>query len=412
MMRFLILWILAPLSALALAAGWLHAPMSDLVVLAQIFVLAEVLSLALGWAVYRLSLRLGLASVQLKIALTFALGIGVTLLNVLFVSVPMFISAHDSSLLIVLLFFATLVALGFGQLMAHSITGGLEHLARTAEQVSAGDRTTRAQVQSGDEVELVADAFNRMVQRLAEMQAREKELEQARRSLVASVSHDLRTPLTSLRAMIEAVNDGVVTDEATVKRYLGLAQVEIQNLSTLVDDLFELTQLDAGALTWTKEPASLRDLISDTLESMQALALSKGVTLAGSVEPSVDPVIMNSFKVQRVLYNLVQNAIRHTPAGGQITVTALPCNGGRQVQVQVADTGEGIAAGDLPHIFEPFYRSEKSRARDGSGAGLGLTIARGIVQAHGGALVAESQPGEGSRFSFTLPRGQVELAPI
>ena len=404
MIRFLILWALAPLGALALAAWWLRAPISDLVVLAQIFILAEVLSLALGWAAYRLSLRLGLASVQLKISLTFALGLGVTLLNVLLVSIPMFISAHDSGLLIVLLFFATLVALGFGQLMARSITRGLEHLAHTAERVSTGDRTTRAYVQSGDEVELVADAFNRMVQRLAEMQTREKELEQARRALVAAVSHDLRTPLTSLRAMIEAVNDGVVTDEASVKRYLALAQAEIHSLSSLVDDLFELTQLDAGALNWTKEPASLHDLISDTLESMQAQALAKGVTLIGSVEPSVDPVLMNSFKIQRVLYNLVQNAIRHTPAGGTISVTALLCAGARDVQVLVADTGEGIAADDLPHVFEPFYRGEKSRARDGSGAGLGLTIARGIVQAHGGALVATSQPGQGSRFSFTLPR--------
>ena len=204
--------------------------------------------------------------------------------------------------------------------------------------------------------------------------------------------------------MIEAVNDGVVTDQVTVKRYLGLAQAEIQNLSTLVDDLFELTQLDAGALTWSREPASLRDLVSDTLESMQAQALAKGVTLTGSVEPAVDPVMMNSFKIQRVLYNVVQNAIRHTPAGGQIAVTALPLAGARQVQVEVADTGEGISAEDLPHIFEPFYRSEKSRARDGSGAGLGLTIARGIVQAHGGALVATSPPGEGTRLSFTLDR--------
>jgi signal transduction histidine kinase len=403
--RFFILWALAPLSALALAAWWLHAPVSDLAILAQIFVLAEVLSLVLGWGAYQLSLHLGLASVQLKIALTFALGLGVTLLNVLFVSIPMFISVHDSGLLIVLLFFATLVALGFGQLMARSITGGLEHLARTAEKISTGDRATRAHVQSGDEVELVGDAFNRMVQRLAEMQVREKELEQARRALVAAVSHDLRTPLTSLRAMIEALNDGIVTDEASVKRYLGLAQVEIKNLSTLVDDLFELTQLDAGALNWTKEPASLSDLISDTLESMQAQALAQSVALTGSVGPGIDPVLMNSFKIQRVLYNLVQNAIRHTPAGGQISVTALLCADERQVQVQVSDTGEGISADDLPHIFEPFYRSEKSRARDGSGAGLGLTIARGIVQAHGGALVAASRPGEGSRFSFTLPRG-------
>lgn len=405
MKRFIVLWVLAPGGALALAAVWLHAPAADLQVLAQIFVASEALSILLGWAIFQLSLRLGLASVHLKIALTFALGLGVTLLNVLFVSIPMFISAHDSGLLLVLLFFATLVALGFGQLMARSITGGLEQLAHTAEKISAGDRSTRALIQSGDEVERVAEAFNNMVQRLAEMEAREKELEQARRSLVAAVSHDLRTPLTSLRAMIEALNDGVVTDEAAVRRYLSLAQLEIQNLSNLIDDLFELTQLDAGALNWTKEPGSLRDLISDTLESMHAQAVAKGVKLFGAVEPTIDPVLMNSFKMQRVLYNLVQNAIRHTPAGGQVSVSAHVCESGQQVSVEIADSGEGIPPGDLPHIFEPFYRSEKSRARDGRGAGLGLTIARGIIEAHGGTIDAVSQPNAGSHFHFTLPRG-------
>jgi signal transduction histidine kinase len=405
-MLFIVLWMLAPLSALALAALWLHAPVRDLQVLAQIFVASEALSLGLGWLTYRLSVRLGLASVQVKIALTFALGLGITLLNVLFVSVPMFISAHDSALLVVLLFFATLVAFGFGQLMSQSITGGLEDLAHTAEKISLGDRESRARVQTGDEVEMVADAFNRMVQRLGEMETREKEIESARRSLIASVSHDLRTPLTSMRAMVEAINDGIVTDEATVRRYLSLIQLEIESLSHLVDDLFELTQLDAGAVDWTKEPGSLRDLISDTIESMQAQAAAKGVNLSGSVEPSVDPVVMNSLKVQRVLSNLVQNAIRHTPSGKQVSVTAQPRAGGKQVEVEIVDAGEGIVPKDLPHIFEPFFRSEKSRARDGSGAGLGLTIARGIVEAHGGTIDVKSEPGKGSRFRFTLPRAQ------
>ena len=404
-MFFVVLWLIAPLSALALAALWLHAPSSDLWVLAQIFIASEILSLVFGWTIYRLSLRSGLASIQLKIALTFALGLGVTLFYVLFVSIPMFISAHDSGLLLVLLFFATLVALGFGQLMARSITSGREHLARTAEKSSTGDRDTRAQVRSGDVVERVADAFNDMVQRLAEMKTREQELEQAHRLLVAAVSHDLRTPLTSLRAMIEAINDGVVTDEASVRRYLTLAQQEIQNLSNLVDDLFELTQLDAGAPNWTKEPGSLRDLISDTLETLRVQAERQGVHLTGFVEPSIDPVMMNSFKIQRVLSNLVQNAIRHTPAGGRVSVRAQPCADGKQVQVEIADSGEGIAPTVLPHIFEAFYRSEKSHARDGGGAGLGLAIARGIVEAHSGTIEATSELGAGSQFRFTLPRG-------
>jgi signal transduction histidine kinase len=403
-MLVLLLWILAPVCALALAAFWFQAPAADLPVLAEILVVSEVLSIAFGWAAYRVGLRFRLASVQLKIALTFALGLGVTLLNILFVSMPMFIEPHDSGLLIVLLFFATLVSLGFGQLMARSITGGLEQLAHTAEKISSGDHATRAVVESGDEVEQVAGAFNRMLQKLDEMQVREKELEQARRSLIAAVSHDLRTPITTVRAMVEAINDSVVTDEASVRRYLSLIQSEIQNLSRLVDDLFELTQIDAGAQSWTREPSSLRDLISDTLESMQAQADAKGVALSGSVGPGVDPVVMNSLKVQRVLYNLVQNAIRHTPSGGRVSVTAQAREGSATAAVEIADSGEGIAPDDLPHIFEPFYRSDQSRARDGSGAGLGLAIARGIIEAHGGKIEAVSEIGQGSLFRFTIPR--------
>lgn len=403
-MIFVVLWVLAPVAAMALAALWLRPPAADLVLLAEILIASEVLSLALGWGAYRLSLRLRLASVQLKIALTFALGLGVTLLNILFVSIPMFLSAHDSGLLLVLLAFATIVALGFAQLMARSITGGLEHLTNTAEKVSLGDRSIRAEVRSGDEVEKLAESFNRMVERLGAMQARQAEMEQSRRALVAAVSHDLRTPLTSIRAMVEAINDGVVTDEAGARRYLVLVQQEIENLTRLVDDLFELTQLDAGALKVTREAGSLHDLVSDTLESMQAQAAAKQVVLSGSVAPAVDPVPMDSLQVQRVLYNLLQNAIRHTPPGGSVTVTAQARDDGKGVEVEITDTGEGIAADDLAHIFEPFYRSDQARARDGRGAGLGLTIARAIVEAHGGALEVASKPGTGSCFRFTLPR--------
>ncbi len=404
-MRIWFLWVLAPLAALLLAVFWLRPPASDVQVLMAILVMSEVLSLLLGWGVYRLSLRFGLVSVQLKIALTFALGLGITLLNILFVSIPMFLSAHDSGLLIVLLLFATLVALGFGQLMARSITGGLEHLAHSAERVSMGDRQARAQVRTGDEVEQVAGAFNRMVEQINAMQEREEKLEQARRALVAAASHDLRTPLTSMRAMVEAINDGVVSDEASIRRYLGSVHLEIQHLARLIDELYELTQLDAGAQSGIREPGSLHDLISDTLESMQAQASEHGIMLSGSVARAIDPVVMDSLKIQRVLNNLVQNAIRHTPPGGWISVMAQPCEDKRYVQVDIKDSGEGIAPTDLPHIFEPFYRSDRARARDGSGAGLGLTIARGIVEAHGGTIGVVSEPGAGSCFRFTLPRG-------
>lgn len=414
-MIIILLWLLAPITAVALAIWFLGAPSGDLQLLAQIMIVSEITSLTLGWGIYRLSQRQRFASIQLKITLTFVLGLGVVLLNILFVSMQMFINKHDSTLLLILLAFAALVALGFGQLMARSITRGLGQLAASASKIAQGNLSERARVDSGDEVQKVADAFNHMVEQLDDVQSREKEMENARRALVAAVSHDLRTPLTSMRAMIEAINDGVVSDEAEVQRYLALTQSEIQNLSRLADDLFELTQLDAGARIWTKEPGSLRDLISDTLEAMRAQAAERNVTLSGEVDPMIDPVAMNSLKIQRVLSNLIQNAICHTPAQGLVNVSAQLCDDGR-VQVKIQDTGEGIALEDLEKIFEPFYRGEKSRVRNpttslrsaqdvySSGSGLGLAIAKGFVEAHGGSIGVESHVGTGSTFWFRLPR--------
>src|SRR5581483_9328201 len=188
-----------------------------------------------------------------------------------------------------------------------------------------------------------------------------------------------------------------VSDPATTERYLKNAQLQTENLSLLVDDLFELAQLDAGVLKWQVEPGSLCDLISDTLETMQVQAAERRITLSGSVDPTVDPVLMNSHEMQRVLYNLIQNALRHTPADGSVFVQAR-CRDDEFVRVDVIDTGEGIEAEELPRVFEQFYRSDKSRSRETGGAGLGLTIAQRIVQAHHGTIWAESQRGAGSRF--------------
>jgi signal transduction histidine kinase len=245
-----------------------------------------------------------------------------------------------------------------------------------------------------------------MAAQLEESFAKQKELEQARREVVAAVSHDLRTPLASLREMIEAINDGVIGDEATIQRYLQSAQSQVQNLSLLVDDLFELSQLDAGVLGWNVEPSSMSDLISDTLESMHVQAEEKNIKLSGWVDPAVDPVLMNSHKIQRVLYNLIQNALRYTPSDGTVFIQARRCEDASRVQVDVIDSGEGIEDRDLPRVFDQFFRGEKSRSRETGGAGLGLAIAQRIVEAHNGKIWVESRRGAGSRFSFTLPRAR------
>ncbi len=162
-----------------------------------------------------------------------------------------------------------------------------------------------------------------------------------------------------------------------------------------------MAELDAGGLTLERRSNSISDLISDTLETFSELAARQDVTLEGSVAPGVDPVFVDAQKIARVLANLVSNALRHTPAGGTVQIRASAESEG--VHVEVRDTGEGIGPEDVSHIFEQFYRGDKSRSRDTGGSGLGLAIAKGIVEAHGGQIAAESTPGEGARLFFTLP---------
>ncbi|MEZ4614131.1 MAG: HAMP domain-containing sensor histidine kinase [Caldilineaceae bacterium] len=194
----------------------------------------------------------------------------------------------------------------------------------------------------------------------------------------------------------------MVEDAATQERYLRTAKRDIHALSLLIDNLFEMAQIDAGGLPIDRQPIALSDLLSDTLESFQSLAAEKGVMLGGDVEPGLDPVWIDARLIGRVLSNLVGNAIRHTPRGGYVHLAARPL--GETVEVTVRDSGEGIRGEDLPRIFDQFYRGEKSRSRATGGAGLGLAIAKSFVEAHGGHITVESRPGVGTRFLFVLPR--------
>jgi len=318
----------------------------------------------------------------------------------------MFISGHDLSLLLTMLTFAAALSVGFGLLYAMPLSSRIERVRAGAERIAGGQLGSEVRVEGHDEVARLADDFNRMARALEEAAEREREMEKARRDLVAAVSHDLRTPLASTRALIEALADGVAADPQTESRYLSSASRELEHLSRLVDDLFELARIDAGLLQLSLEEASLHDLISDTISSFQPQADQRGVRLVGEVAGDVDPVLANPSRLQRVLHNLVSNALRHTPADGTVALRATP--EGEEVRVEVADTGEGIAAEDLPRVFERSFRGEQSRTRaekdDAPGAGLGLAIARGLVEAHGGTMDVESDLGRGSRFRFTLRR--------
>jgi signal transduction histidine kinase len=232
--------------------------------------------------------------------------------------------------------------------------------------------------------------------RLAMEERSRRQIEGARRQMVAAVSHDLRTPLASLRLLVEAIDDGVVEGE-TRERYLHEMRTHVEALTALIDDLFELSRIEAGEISWTMERIDLGRLIDGTVAAMRGPAEARGVALAAELPAGGVPVQANAEKVQRVLLNLIQNAIRHTPADGSVTVRARTAPDG--VEVEVADDGEGVPAGEGERVFEAFYRGDESRSDDG--AGLGLAISRAIVEAHGGKIWLEDGS-PGTRVHFTL----------
>jgi signal transduction histidine kinase len=326
-----------------------------------------------------------------------------TLINVMVTTWRMFIEPHDRALATILLLFATSIAMALGYFLSMAVTAKVSAVSEGARAIARGQLRTRVRVPGRDEVAELAASFNEMAEQLEQADRQQRELEQLRRNLIAWIGHDLRTPLASVRAMIEALADGMVEDPATQQRYLRTAQRDIHALALLIDNLFEMAQIDAGGLPLDRQPNALSDLLSDTIESFQSLATEKGVILGGDVEPGLDPVWIDARLIGRVLNNLVSNAIRHTGRGGYVHLYARPV--GAQIEVTVRDTGEGIHAIDLPRVFDQFYRGEQSRSRATGGAGLGLAIARSFIEAHGGQISVASEPGQGTAFSFVLPRG-------
>ena len=384
---FFALLMLPPLEEFGLMALYLG-------VTALVSALAGYMAYRLGWINFSPALRWTLLG-------GYALASVLTFFNVWFSAQMMFASQHDLLLAIVLLVFAGGMAMVLGYFLSSTVTERIHLLKGAAERLAQGDLQTRVPVHGRDEVAALAKTFNQMAEQLQAVDQKQRELESLRRDLIAWVSHDLQTPLTSMRAILEALSDGMVEDPETVKRYLSTAQRDVRSLSSLIDDLFQMAQLDAGGFPLHRAKASLGDLISDTLESFTELAKQGEIRLEGNVDSDVDPVHMDTQSIGRVLNNLIGNALRHTPPMGRVSVWVRRT--GQGVDVTVSDTGEGIRAADLPYIFERFYRGEKSRNRGTGGAGLGLAIARGIVQAHGGDIRVESEIGKGTQFTFSIP---------
>ena len=361
----------------------------------------------LSWALYRLGVLEWFRSLRWAIWMVIALLVLMIFLNVWVIARFTFIQMHYLALTSLLLVFAGLSALSIGFFASKTMTDRLSKLSEATGALARQDFSVRLDISGNDEIAQLADTFNQMAQKLGEVEAQKAELEQRRRDLTAWVSHDLRTPLASMRVMIEALHDGVVRDEATEKRYLERSRAEIEHMTALIDDLFALAQLDLGRLQLEWQRASISDLISDTLGGLQPQARQAGITLRGQVADEVDVIQMAADKIQRALNNLLDNAIKYSPRGQRVTLRAW--RSGSDIRIDIHNSGASIDEARLPRIFESFYRGEGSRAQadDGArGTGLGLAIAKGFVQAHGGRIWVSSSREAGTTFSLSLPQSQ------
>jgi signal transduction histidine kinase len=371
-------------AAVALAGYGLRAGVLTLAILAP---LGCATVLATGALVAR---RARLGGLRRQFALVAGLGALQVVVAVALFAGLMFVSGHDAAMTALVVVYAGALATWTALLAGRRALADLGAVRATLAAVGDGRRDVRTEVRGSDEIARLAADVDAMVARLdAE--------ERARRDLVAAVSHDLRTPITALRLLADAIDDELV-DPETRREYAARMGTHVRALGALIDDLFELTRIERGELGWSMEQVRLDLLVQETVEAMRPAADAGAVAVTAGPLGEAATARANAERLQRVLFNLIQNAIRHTPPDGSVTVRAEPVDGA--VEIEVADTGPGIPAGDRRRVFEPFFRGDP--ARTDAGAGLGLAISRAIVEAHGGRIwLVDSTVG--TRVRFRLP---------
>jgi signal transduction histidine kinase len=306
----------------------------------------------------------------------------------------MFVSRHDALFMALAAGYAGLIGLGAARLVARRALKDLDAVRAALADVGEGSRSVTVDVGGQDELATLASDVEAMV-------ARVDAEEQARRQLVASVSHDLRTPITSLRLLADGLEDDVLEPER-LREHLRAMSTDVRALGALIDDLFELSRLEAGDISWSMGQVRLDELVHETIDAMRPQAEHGGVVVRSELAGDLQPARGNPEQLQRVLFNVIQNAIRHTPADGSVVVRARPA-AERAVEVEVADSGSGIEPLERERIFEPFVRGPSRVDGKAGSAGLGLAIARAIVEAHGGRIWVAAADGQGTQIHFTVP---------
>ena len=337
-------------------------------------------------------------SVQTQTVIVALVSVAGTASGVLVAASRMFLSHHDLDVLLVVSVASATVGILVALTLGRRVGRAAATLTETTRRIAVGELGSRPA-----KATTAPEEFERLASELGAMQGRLAAGEQSRRELVSWISHDLRTPLAGIRALVEALEDGVVQDVATVARYHRTIREQTERIASLVDDLFEVSRLQAGAVSVRLEVVGLGDLVSDAVASVSAAAERKGVRVRGDVADAGAVVAVSTREIGRALQNLLDNAVRHTPPGGEVTVVGVL--GANVATIAVTDEGGGVAPDAFGRIFEAGYTGD--RARSGGGFGLGLAIARGFAEAHNGTLeVANTKAG--ATFTLALPRRHEE----
>lgn len=396
-------------AALIVAAGVLGAfvvaafagiPVADMAVIVPITVLASILAGVVGAAGVRAVRGRPVRVHAMVVALSSLL---VTVTGIVAAAVAMFISTHDLVVLLVVVLMAAAVAVGAAVQLGSDIGAGTRQVGVLAQRLAHVDGVPEParEVSGPGELDALAANLVEVSERLAESRRREQALEASRRELIAWVSHDLRGPLATIRAMAEALDDDVVADEASVRRYHGQIRADAERLTALVDDLFELSRITSGTLPMYRESVGLADVIAEALAGAQVQAQVKGVDLVERVD-RLPPIDVSAREFARALNNLLDNAIRHTRTGGRVVVEATSGADGTAAVLRVRDECGGIPDPDLARVFDIAFRGDAARGRDDRGGGLGLAITKGLVEAHDGT-VEVANGDRGCQFTIRVP---------
>lgn len=292
---------------------------------------------------------------------------------------------------------AALLSLFFSRLLSKPLV----KMNKAALAMASGDYQQRVDIQTNDEIGLLANSLNTLACRLQEKISQLERQEQIRREFVTNVAHEIKTPLAVMQGFTETMIDGLVKTEKERDEYLQNILDEINRLKRLVYEVLDLKRMEEGHFDFDQEPCDLREIIDRVQRKLTQLTVEKGLRLEISMEKKLPFVTCNSDRIERVLINLIANAIRHTSTGGKIALWVT--TKANQVHLRISDTGEGIAPEDLPMIWERFYKGDKSRTRTQGGTGLGLAIAKRIIEGHGGQINVESKLNEGTTFNIVLP---------